>query len=69
MTMLTMPSPPAFATAAASSGVATPPMPACWIGTRQPTRSVKAVDSIASAPPISELASTLPLKIPIPGHP
>ena len=47
--MLTMPRPPASATAAASAGVATPPIPACWIGTRQPTSSVKAVLSIVTA--------------------
>src|SRR5215472_1583742 len=49
-TMLTMPRPPASATAAASSGVATPPMPACWIGTWHPTRSVKAVVNIVGHP-------------------
>src|SRR5947209_13057602 len=40
-----MPSPPASATAETSSGVATPPIPACWIGTVQPTSSVNAVVS------------------------
>jgi len=39
----TMPRPPAPATAAASSGVPTPPMAASWIGRVQPTRSVKGV--------------------------
>src|SRR5215212_5322923 len=42
----TMPSPPASATAAARRGLAQPPIGACWIGTVQPTRSVKRVLSI-----------------------
>src|SRR6516165_685468 len=46
ITMLTMPSPPASDTAAASSGVAAPPMPACWIGTEQPTNLVNVVSNI-----------------------
>jgi hypothetical protein len=38
-----MPSAPARATADANSAVATPPMPACWIGTLQPISLVKRV--------------------------
>src|SRR5689334_17795899 len=58
-TRLTMPRPPASATAAASPGVATPPIPACWIGTRQPTSSVKAVLSTMTASLRESLASTV----------
>src|SRR5690348_6915865 len=43
-----MPKPPALVTAAASAGVAIVlPMPACWIGTAQPTSSVNRVVSMA----------------------
>src|SRR5207302_50557 len=42
-----MPSPPALETAAASSGVVTPPMPACCSGTVHPTSSVNFVVSMA----------------------
>src|SRR5690348_2376761 len=58
-TRLTMPRPPASATAAASAGVATPPIPACWIGTRQPTSSVKAVLSTMTASLRESLPSTV----------
>src|SRR5687768_15367652 len=44
---VTMPSPPAFATAAANRGVAQLPIGACWIGTRHPTSSVNRVVSMA----------------------
>ncbi len=43
--MASIPSAPASATATARAGVAVPPIPACWSGTVQPTRRVKA-DSI-----------------------
>src|SRR5438309_175203 len=43
---VTIPSPPASETAAASSAVSTRPIPASWIGTEQPTRRVNLVDSI-----------------------
>lgn len=39
----TIPMPPAPVIAATSSGVPTPPMGASWIGTEQPTISVKRV--------------------------
>src|SRR4051794_526248 len=42
----TMPSAPAFDTAAASAGGDTAPIPACWTGAAQPTSSVKRVASI-----------------------
>ncbi len=44
-----MPSPPTFETAAASSGDEAAPIPACWIGTAQPTSSVKRVVSIVAS--------------------
>ena len=44
----TIPSPPASATAAAKRGLAQPPIGACWMGTVQPTRSVKRVLSIVA---------------------
>jgi len=40
---VSIPRPPAFETAAASSGVEAAPIPACWMGTSQPTSSVNAV--------------------------
>src|SRR5579863_1989804 len=42
----TVPSPPAAETAAASAGGDTRPIPACWIGTEQPTNCVNRVASI-----------------------
>jgi hypothetical protein len=38
-----MPRAPAFETAAANFGVDTPPIPASWIGTEQPTKAVNGV--------------------------
>ena len=45
-----MPRPPASATAAANAGVAMPGIEANWMGTVQPTRSVKAVLMLPRAP-------------------
>ena len=41
-----VPTPPASATATASSGLDTDPIGACWMGTSQPTSSVNGVRSI-----------------------
>ena len=43
-----MPRPPALLTAMASCGVLAPPRAACWIGTCQPTNSVKAVANMVA---------------------
>src|SRR5262245_16738946 len=52
----TIPTPPAWATASASGGVATPPIPASCSGTEQPTRVVKRVRSVALLDLDDELA-------------
>ena len=55
---VTIPSPPASETAAASSAVSTRPMPASWIGAEQPTRRVNLVDSIG-VPPLRSIRTYL----------
>ncbi|TML37884.1 MAG: beta-lactamase family protein [Actinobacteria bacterium] len=57
MTMFTMPRAPASLTARASGASAIPPMPACCMGTEQPTRRVNAVSSMG--PPATPSAHHL----------
>ena len=52
-----MPKAPASLTAAASSGGAAAPMPACWIGTSHPTSLVKRVVSMGSTLPCKTVYS------------
>jgi hypothetical protein len=51
-----IPSAPASDTAAANAGGAAAPMPACWIGTVQPTSSVNLVVIMAASQVFDVLA-------------